>query len=374
VTEKLSQSEASDVPLVPTARMACPTEFSLMQFLEGKLRATALLRLENHLDQCHACRDVLAHLKDHGKSGGEPSGKGWLHWEGSSIVPGTLVAERYYAVRFIGRGGMGEVYEVEDRLLGTHVALKTVPKSAAEAEGAARRVRREVLLSRKVTHPNVCRVFDIGRHEAALFLTMELLNGATLRQFMKTTGALSMEKAASVIEPLISGLAAAHAAGIIHRDFKSENVMMIRSGSSIRPVITDFGLARNITGSTDATRDTFAGMFVGTLMYAAPEQIKGATVTEATDVYALGLMMYQLLSGGKLPCKFQSPAEIAASRLDSPAPSIRVLRPDVSEEWEKVIARCLERDPALRYPTVRGVSRDLFGTYAPRASADPDHP
>lgn len=351
--------------------MACPTEFSLLQFLEGKLRATALARLEVHLDQCGVCRDVLAHLRERGKSGGETSGKGWLHWEGSSIVPGTLVAERYHAVRFIGRGGMGEVYEVEDRLLGTHVALKTVPKSLAEAEGAARRVRREVLLSRKVTHPNVCRVFDIGRHESALFLTMELLNGETMRQFLRTSGPLSLDAAANVIEPLISGLAAAHAAGIIHRDFKSENVMMIRSGSGMRPVITDFGLARNLA-ATDTTRDTFAGMFVGTLLYAAPEQLKGTTITEATDVYALGLMMYQMLSGGKLPHKTQLPAEVAAARLDFPAPSVRVLRPDVSSEWAAVIARCLERDPAERYQTVRAVSRDLFGTYAPRASADPD--
>jgi eukaryotic-like serine/threonine-protein kinase len=354
--------------------MACPTEFSILQFLAGKLRAAALERLEIHLDTCESCRDVLAHLRERGKSGAENSGKGWLHWEGQSIVPGTLVADRYHAVRFIGRGGMGEVYEVEDRLLGTHVALKTVPKKAAEEEGAARRVRREVLLSRKVTHPNVCRVFDIGRHENALFLTMELLNGETLKQFMKLNGPMSLEMAAQVVEPLISGLAAAHAAGIIHRDFKSENVMMIRTREGLRPVITDFGLARNVAAVSDATRDTFAGMFVGTLMYAAPEQLKGTPVTEGTDVYALGLMMYQLLSGGKLPSSRVLPAEVAAARLDFPAPSIRVLRPDISLQWEATIARCLERDPAIRYPTVRAVSRDLFGTYAPRASADPDHP
>ncbi|MDX2023095.1 MAG: serine/threonine-protein kinase [Deltaproteobacteria bacterium] len=351
--------------------MACPTEFSLLQFLEGKLREAALVRLEAHLDNCGTCREVLAHLKDRRLLPGDSSGKGWLHWEGSSIVPGTVVAERYLAVRFIGRGGMGEVYEVEDRLLGTHVALKTVPKNSTEAEGAARRVRREVLLSRKVTHPNVCRVFDIGRHEAALFLTMELLNGETLRQFLKINGPMSTDAAARVVEPLISGLAAAHAAGIIHRDFKCENIMMIRSELGLRPVITDFGLARNLA-SPDATRDTFAGMFVGTLLYAAPEQLKGTPVTEATDVYSLGLTMYQMLSGGKLPHPSQLPAEVAQARLEQPARSIRDVRPDVDAIWCQVISRCLERDPALRYQTVRAVSRDLFGTYAPRASVDPE--
>ena len=340
-----------------------------MQFLAGNLRTSALDRLELHLDRCDACRAVLAHLKDREKVSSQASGKGWLLREGFSIVPGTLVAERYLAIRFIGRGGMGEVYEVEDRLLGTHVALKIVPKNLAETEGAARRVRREVLLSRKVTHPNVCRVFDIGRHETALFLTMELLNGPTLRQFLRTHGPLSIEAAAGVIEPLISGLAAAHAAGIIHRDFKSENVMMIPAVREHRPVITDFGLARNLA-ATEATRDTFAGIFVGTLPYAAPEQLQGAAVSEATDVYALGLVMYQLLSGGKLPHVKALPAELAAARMDASAPSIREIRPDVSEEWAHVIARCLERDPVVRYQTVRAVSRDMFGTYAPRASAD----
>jgi serine/threonine protein kinase len=112
-------------------------------------------------------------------------------------------------------------------------------------------------------------------------------------------------------------------------------------------------------------------MFVGTLLYATPEQLKGSPVTEATDVYSLGLTIYQMLSGGQLPHASQAPAEVAQARLEHPARSIRDLRPDVDATWCQVISRCLERDPALRYQTVRAVSRELFGTYAPRPSADP---
>src|SRR6185503_1503616 len=178
-----------------------------------------------------------------------------------ALTPEAELAGRYRIVRFIAAGGMGEVYEATDLALGTEVALKTIRADVASRPQVMERFRREILLARRVTHPNVCRIFDLGLHHPAsgpdiTFLTMELLRGATLRHRLRK-GPLSPEEALPLVEQMAAALAAAHEAGVIHRDFKAANVMLVparAAGSPDRGVVTDFGLAWAGDGSTTLTR------------------------------------------------------------------------------------------------------------------------
>src|SRR5688572_22205280 len=200
------------------------------------------------------------------------------------FAEGDVLAGRYRITRIAGAGGMGVVYEAEDLELGERVALKTLHAGAGATEREVARLRREVQLARRVTHPNVCRIYDAGRHENVLFVTMELLEGATLSEHLSTHGRLSAGEAAAILRQLCAGLQAAHDAGVIHRDFKSGNVMLVRRGSDARAVITDFGLARESASTLDALASQ-AGRIVGTPAYMAPEQIEGAEITAAVDIY-----------------------------------------------------------------------------------------
>ncbi|HUO85357.1 MAG TPA: serine/threonine-protein kinase, partial [Thermoanaerobaculia bacterium] len=251
-----------------------------------------------------------------GSSGGARAGSGGSSGSGGRsgrIAPplfadGEIVGERYRIIRFIGRGGMGEVYQTEDLDLDVEVALKTVRPEIAEHEKALERFRREIQLARKVTHPNVCRIFDVGRHLVTtdkeepfeiLFLTMELLRGETLAEHLRSEGPIPSGSALPILTQLASGLAAAHAAGIVHRDFKSSNVVLVRpEGGEVRAVITDFGLARGIHPEDTLTSSlSVSSQPVGTPTYMAPEQVAGREVTTATDIYAFGVVMYEMLTG-----------------------------------------------------------------------------
>lgn len=218
---------------------------------------------------------------------------------------------------------MGEVYEAEDGDLRERVALKTVHPSVASEEGAIDRFKREIHLARKVTHPNVCRIFDVGYHAEAdrtpiVFLTMELLEGETLSARLRRRGRLPVEEALPIARQSATALAAAHAAGVVHRDFKCENVFLVPRGESERVVVTDFGIARG--GSDDAFGLTLtsAGGVVGTPAYMAPEQVAGETVTPAVDQYALGIVLFEMVTGD-LPFKGETPISTAAKRLTEAA-------------------------------------------------------
>jgi len=208
------------------------------------------------------------------------------------FAPGTTLAGRYRLARFIAAGGMGEVYEAEDLVLGAKVALKTIGPDVAGHDQAMERFRRETLLARRVTHPNVCRIFDLGHHSSAAlgpdvtFLTMEMLSGETLRQRLLARGPLGVAEALPVIAQMAAGLTAAHRAGVIHRDFKSANVMLVPSpsGGEPRVVVTDFGLASATADNLDSITDSW--QIVGTPAYVAPEQIEDRQHALAADVVA----------------------------------------------------------------------------------------
>ncbi len=284
-----------------------------------------------------------------------------------TFAPNETVAERYRIVRLLAGGGMGEVYEAEDLLLRERLALKTIRRDAAHDDRMLERFKREIQLARKVTHPNVCRIFDVGFHRDTAFLTMELLAGETLDRRLRRTGRMTTAEAEPIVAQLAAGLAAAHRAGVIHRDFKSANVMLVEDAAGTRAVITDFGLARPTTApAADVTGN---GGIVGSPSYMAPEQVEGGTVTHAADLYALGVVMYEMVTG-RLPFGGDSPLAIAVARLKSDPTPPRQLAPDLDPTWERVILRCLAVKPASRWTSAFDLVRALFPARAGETSSE----
>lgn len=293
----------------------------------------------------------------------------------AALDPGLVLAERFKIVRFIARGGMGEVYEALDLELHEAVALKTIRPDIAEDPMALARFKREIQLARKVTHPNVSRMFDIFHHrwpaamegdeERLTFLTMELLAGETLHERLAREGRMMPADAIVIVEQIAVALGAAHAAGIVHRDFKSANVMLVPArtpGEPLRAVVTDFGLAYSSGGVGPSMRTalTTYGDTLGTPDYMAPEQVTGGAITEAADIYALGVVMYEMVTRQR-PFTSDSPLTTAIKRLSEPPPSPRLIVQDLDPLWETVILRCLERQPGDRYASAGEVLKALAG-------------
>ena len=289
---------------------------------------------------------------------------------------GDLLCDRFRVVRFIARGGMGELYEAEDLTLGERVAVKTIRPEIALHERANQRFLREVQLARKVTHPNICRIFDLFEHRppegtagAVFFVTMELLQGVTLSQHLRQHGPLSVEDARPLVEQMAAALSAAHAADVIHRDFKTNNVMLLDAGSSRPPrvVVTDFGLA-HLVGEASGIRDegiTVTGDVPGTPEYMSPEQIEGGALTPASDIYALGIVIYEMMTGRR-PFVAETPIASALQRVVGPTPkSPRAVRPSLPVEWDRAIMRCLARYPDGRFKDAADVATAIAGTPPP---------
>ena len=292
-----------------------------------------------------------------------------------TFAVGDVLCDRFRVTRFIARGGMGELYEADDLALGERVALKTIRPEIALDQRAHQRFRREVQLARKITHPSICRIFDLFRHEppdggseraaGATFVTMELLEGETLRDRLRRVGRMTPEEARPLITQMADALGAAHAAGVVHRDFKSSNVMLIGGVPDVahsappRVVVTDFGLAYRLDdAATSESSITRGGDVVGTPEYMAPEQIEGQAVTPATDIYALGLVLYEMLTGER-PFTGTTPMAIAITRLSTLPKPPRAVEPSIPVEWDRVIMRCLAKEPAARFPSAAAVAQAL---------------
>jgi serine/threonine protein kinase/tetratricopeptide (TPR) repeat protein len=288
----------------------------------------------------------------------------------SSFTARQILANRFEIIRFIAQGGMGEVYEALDKELNERVALKTIRFELAKKGQTVERFKREIQLARRVTHPNVCRTFDVFRHQESnadgslyetLIVSMELLRGETLDQHIHRVKQLSTEEALPLIEQMAAGLQAAHQAGVVHRDFKSNNVILMEQLSAdggVRAVITDFGLARAAISGGESLTGTLD--MVGTPAFMAPEQLDGSEITPATDVYALGIVIYQMLTG-KLPFSGESALSTALKRLTTPPPSPREIVPGLPREWETAVLRCMERKPEKRFASAEEVAKALRG-------------
>ncbi|MBZ5596172.1 MAG: protein kinase [Acidobacteriia bacterium] len=261
--------------------------------------------------------------------------------------PGQVVANRFRIVCFLGAGGMGEVYQAEDQVLGGFVALKTIRNEIASDERTFERFKQEVRLAKEVTDDNVCRVFDLDHRNRPPFLTMEMLAGETLSHRLRQVGKMTAAEALPLAQQIAKGLGAAHQRGILHRDLKPSNIMLTPGeGGTTRVKVMDFGLAR-----TESDHSQSSGKPVGTPSYMAPEQLEGGKTTVASDLYTLGLVLYEMVTGNKP----------AFQRLSEPAPSPRVHVPELDSNWEAAILRCLERDPGRRFKSAAEVAQAVQG-------------
>src|SRR5271157_592818 len=319
-------------------------------------------------------RDLVGMLRETG--GADPLDHPPLGPAQSAFHPGQVVSSRYRIVRFLSHGGMGEVYEAEDLELKERVALKTLLPAIAADSRMVSRFKQEIQLSRKVSHPNVCRVFDLARdpgdgdaENTVVFLSMEFLAGETLGSRLQREGRLPAGAALALLDQMAGALDAAHRAGVIHRDFKPSNVMLVPGDGDVRAVVTDFGLARRLLPSEEATA-TLTGTLVGTLDYMAPELLTGSAASAASDVYALGTVAYRMVAG-ELPFPSGTPLAGAILRSKGPAPSPRTHVPDLDLKWETAIQRALDPDPQRRYPRASQFVQAIRGETASLSVALP---
>ena len=288
----------------------------------------------------------LPHVPSHGVHGSTRNDAGGE----ARFLPGTLLHERYRIVGLLGRGGMGEVYRADDIKIGQAVALKFLPESLARDAEALKRFTAEVRIGRQVSHPNVCRLYDLIEIDGHHCLTMEYVDGEDLATLLKRIGRLPADKAVEFARDLTSGLAAAHDKGVIHRDLKPANIMIDGQG---RARITDFGIAAL------AEEAEHAG-FAGTLVYMAPEQLDGAPPSVRTDLYALGLVLYEAFTGKRL-FDAPTPGELKAQHARTEPPSLSSHVRDVPPAVEHIVQMCLARDPNARPSSARIVLAALPG-------------
>jgi hypothetical protein len=270
---------------------------------------------------------------------------------GARFIPGTLLAGRYRIVGLLGRGGMGEVYRAEDLTLGQPVALKFLPSEVSLRADRLERFHQEVRLARQVSHPNVCRVHDIGEAGGQHFLSMEYIDGEDLASLLRRIGRLPSDKALELARQLCAGLGAAHDRNVLHRDLKPANVLIDGRGMAH---IVDFGLA----DLADERRDV--PEIAGTLGYMAPEQLEGRAATTRTDIYALGLVLYEMFTGQRA---LNATAAMVGGRAPVATPANPTTHvPDLDPTIERVILRCLEHDPARRPASAVAVAAALPGS------------
>ena len=272
---------------------------------------------------------------------------------GEPIAPGSTLAGRYRIKRFVAAGGMGEVYEADDQLLGDPVAIKLMRADLIRKPGAQARFADEIRLARRITHANVCRVFDVGTDGERVFYTMELHNGPTLKTHLAEHGQLSIGEIQPIVRQLLAGIAAAHAADVIHADLKPSNVLL---GANGRVVVTDFGLALPCCATLGCTCEM--PHLIGTPAYMAPEQVTGGTVLEGTDLFSFGVIVFELLTGD-LPWHGANALELAHARLKGDPPSMRARRPEIDAAWDNVVRDCLQVDIAKRPKSAAAIATAL---------------
>ena len=271
--------------------------------------------------------------------------------EEGRFVPGTLVAGRYRIISLLGRGGMGEVYRATDLTLSQPVALKFLPESGPDHQRALERFHNEVRIARQVSHPNVCRVYDVGEADGMPYISMEYVDGEDLASLLQRIGRLPADKALEIARKICAGVAAAHDKGVIHRDLKPANIMLDKRGNV---VVMDFGLA----AVTDQLRGSEARS--GTPAYMAPEQLRGEQVTAKSDIYALGMVLYEIFTG-KRAYDAATMAELIRLQENAQITSMSSIAAEIDPAVEKAIRRCLDPDPAKRPASALSVAATLPG-------------
>lgn len=268
--------------------------------------------------------------------------------------PGEIFGGRYQIIEEIGSGGMGKVFKARDRELNIVVALKMIRPELSADPGIVARFKQELLLAREIFHENVIRIHDLGEVDHIKYISMNYVEGNSLKEIMGATGKLTVEKTVDIVKQVCSALDAAHRKGIIHRDLKPQNIMIDRRGNA---VVLDFGIARSIQTPFESPEDsnmTAEGAVVGTPDYMSPEQIKGENVDAASDIYSMGVIMFEMITG-KLPFSAPHPMEIFQKHVYEKPPLPSALNPQVPKKLESIILKCLEKRKRNRFRTVQEI-------------------
>ncbi len=268
-----------------------------------------------------------------------------------NLSRGTLFAGRYEIIEDLGRGGMGSVYKAFDRKLQEVVALKIIRPELGFNTSAVERFKIEVKNARKISHRNVCRLYDLGEAGLVHYLTMEYVEGEDLKKFIRRAGPIGTARALAISRQVAEGLTEAHRAGVVHRDLKPQNIMIDRDG---RARIMDFGLSRFL----DSEGMTGTGVMLGTPEYMSPEQVELGDVDGRSDLYAMGVILFEMVTG-KVPFEGQTPLAVAIKHKNEKPPDARETNPLVPEPLVNIIYRCLEKDPGKRYPDAEALAADL---------------
>ena len=270
----------------------------------------------------------------------------------TSLVSVTSALEdRFQILRELGHGGMGVVLQAYDKQLKEQVAIKILSPLVARNPESIERLRREVSAARRVTHPNVIRIHDISEANGLSYISMEYFEGVNLKEYVRNNGPLSIARACQIMSQIGDGLEEAHRHGVIHRDLKPQNIIINRA-NQIK--IIDFGLAR----SQHLDGMTATGLIMGTPEYMSPEQVSGKSVDERADIYAFGIILYELLTG-RVPFTGESAISIGFKQIKDDPPSPRTFNPGIPEELERIILKTLHKDPLQRYHGCFELKQDL---------------
>ena len=267
------------------------------------------------------------------------------------LTTGSTFAGRYQIIEELGKGGMGKVYKVHDTEIKEKVALKLLNPEIASDEKTIERFRNEIRLARRIAHKNVGRMFDLGKAEGTYFITMEYVPGQDLKGLIRQSGQLAVGTTISIAKQVCEGLSEAHRLGVVHRDLKPSNIMVDKEGNAR---IMDFGIARSLK----AKGITGAGMMIGTPEYMSPEQVEGKEVDQRSDIYSLGVVLYEMVTG-QVPFEGDTPLSIAVKHKTESPPDPKDLNAQIPEDLSRVILKCLEKDKERRYQTAGEVQSEL---------------
>ena len=270
------------------------------------------------------------------------------------LTAGTTFARRYQIIEDLGKGGMGRVYKVFDTEVREKMALKLLNPDIASDEQTIERFRNELKLARGISHRNICRMYDLGREEGSYYITMEYVSGEDLKSLIHRIGALPIGKAVSIARQVGEGLAEAHRLGVVHRDLKPQNIMIDREGNAR---IMDFGIARSLT----ARGITGAGVMIGTPEYMSPEQVDGKEADPRSDIYSLGIILFEMLTG-HVPFEGDTPLSVAVKQKSERPPDPRSINAQIPDELGRIILKCLEKPKEKRYQSADQVLAELART------------
>ena len=275
--------------------------------------------------------------------------------EVADIVPGMVLNERYEIIKELGTGGMGHVYQARDRDLDEIVALKVLRAEISADPVIQKRFTREIKVSRMITHPNVVKVFDIGKYKGNRYISMEYIQGTSLDDWLRAHGKTDLRVLLSILAKIIQGVQAAHTQGIMHRDLKPQNVLLDRS---LNPRVLDFGIAR----SKEHVDATSSGQILGSPKYMSPEQIQGKDLDPRTDIYSLGIIMFFMFTGQE-PFTGDDPRSIIMKHLTQPPPDMLKINPALPAWLERIVMKAMEKDREHRYSTLKEMLDDLRKGY-----------